>query len=175
MEQGNAANIGDPILIGVVVAIVTAIVTAFVTLLGQYCIQPKIAEKVQTKVEGWNQRRDIFFRATELVIQTFLSKQMTSETGQPTTHSKLRLPPSAEEINRVYYELVFVAKNKETIQMFLNLIPEVSKKERITLGDLTNFIHAAQEELGFTGVHLDNDQVFLLQPKDQPNVTIGYK
>ena len=158
-------------VVNLIAPLVTGIVVGLVMLGGQFLVQPRIAERTQSRTEGWNERRDIFLRATELAIQQFESLQMMSpKPGIPSIPSKLREPPSAEQINRVYYELVLVARSSRTIQAFLNVIPEMNKNKRVTLGDMLEFIYAARGELGFEEMRLKNDQVFFLQPKDVSGV-----
>lgn len=151
------------------VHLIEPIVVGIVVLSGQFLIQPLIAEKQQSRTERWNEKRRTLLNAMELIRRQFQSRQMSTKAGETTPPSELEEPPSAEQINNIYSQLLLVVKNRQTIRNFLDCLPGTSKRERITLGDWLEFANASRQELGFEEIQLKNEDLAFVQPKKKAN------
>src|ERR1039457_4148319 len=83
--------------------LVAPIVVGLVVLVGQFVLQPKIAQRQEALTERWKAKRDCYVKAMNLVNQKFASMKWEGKDAVNVEYAKSS-PPIAEEVNKCYDE-----------------------------------------------------------------------
>jgi len=143
---------------------VAPIVVGLVVLVGQFFIQPFIAQRQEILTAGWQAKRNCYIQAVNLVNQKFASMKWDGPDAANVEYKKSN-PPTSEELNKCYTELILFSENKEIIRIYLacfGILPEmrpIKQEYRIKLLELM------RKDLKFKAMHIEPDLVkFIVIP-----------
>ena len=130
---------------GPVKSIVGSIVVGIVMLLGQFIIQPLIAEKSLAKQELWRAKLKTYSEAITLVNKKFATIEW-HEDGQASS-SPTSEPPSVLDANNCFSKLVLLSTDNRIPRAFMSCMVPYDSNKTVTIGDLEKMIKLLRKDL----------------------------
>lgn len=147
--------------------LLSPVIVGCIMLLGQSWLQPIIAEKTRAKTERWEAKREVFINTIALVDKEFGATSFTIGIDVPKVKVKLSSPPSANEKNRCYRELLLYTKGREIIYAFIGCLGAREGQEMIWHKEKIRMIQLMRRELGFDEINLrEVDVRFFMEKVD---------
>ncbi len=148
------------------------LVVGLAVLVGQFFLQPHIAQKQESRVERLREKRRVFARAMQLIGEEIESSPLVPGPGAAPLSSRLSEPPSPDQINAVYGELLLVVNDPGTFRAFLACLRGKHNTDFIPLGRRITFADRCRQELGYEPIDLeDRDVVFWQRAAPQDSNT----
>ena len=138
--------------------LVAPIVVGLVVLVGQFVLQPKIAQRQEALTERWKAKRNCYVKAKNLVNQKFASMKWEGKDAVNVEYAKSS-PPIAEEVNKCYDELLLFSENKEIIRSYLACFGILPDMRPIQASYRIQLIGLMRNDLQFEGIDIQPDLV----------------
>ena len=120
--------------------IIGPIIIALIVIGAQFIIQPLMQQRITAQIELWLQKKQVYIKTIELIDKRFDS--MKFKDSEPK-----RNPPTTDEINNVYRQLLFFCDNGEILTDFHKFM-DFSIEGYCTPANGGNFIKLFREDLG---------------------------
>ena len=138
--------------------LVAPIIVGLVVLVGQFVLQPKIAQRQEALTERWKAKRDCYIKAMNLVNQKFASMKWEGKDAAKIEYAKSN-PPIAEEVNECYDELLLFSENKEIIRNYLACFGVLPDMRPIQASYRIQMIGLMRNDLQFEEIDIQPDLV----------------
>ena len=134
-----------------VAPIITAIIIAPFMLVAQFWIQPLIQERIKIHEELWLHKKQIYFKAAELIDERFDSMKFND--SEP-----VREAPIEKEMNDVYRELLLVSDNEEILTSFQKFM-DASIEDYCSPANRGKFLKLLRDDLGKSDLSADDEKI----------------
>jgi hypothetical protein len=131
-------------------------------LAGQSAVQPIVAESTRAKTERWTAKRDTYVRAVELVNRKFDHLEWHGPDAAP-NRDQLHTapPPTSEEVNRVYAEILLYATHEGVLSSFLRCFGFGQPGNLVLQRDRIAMISEMRKDLGCSELTVSPENVKL--------------
>ncbi len=129
-------------------------------LVGQFFLQPLIAQKTLAREELWRSKLNAYVEAIEIVNQKFLSATWSGPdfSGKSYTTGE---PPTSEKVNNAYAKLALLSDDPSVPHAYLACIEAYPSERPVGLNHRTKFITLCRKDLGTTDLNLDPKDIFI--------------
>ena len=131
--------------------VIGPIIVALIVIGAQFIIQPLMKQKITAQTELWLQKKQVYIETIELIDKRFDS--MKFKDSEP-----IATPPTTDEINNVYRQLLFFCDNGEILTDFHNFM-DFSVEGYCSPANRGNFIKLLREDLGKSKLSIVDEKI----------------
>lgn len=139
--------------------LIAPLVVGIIVLLGQSLLQPYVAEKVQSKTQRWDAKREAFISALSVVDQQFAAHPFTLGPDIANEPALSGAEPSAEALNTAYRALVLYANDRRIIDAYIGCLGVRKGQDQVWHQERIQLVELMRKELGFDALNLKPDDV----------------
>ena len=127
------------------------IILAIIVIVAQFFIQPLMQQKITAKTELWLQKKEVYIKTIELIDKRFDS--MKFQDSEPIGN-----PPTNDETNKVYRQLLFFCDNEKILTDFLKFMDKAIEGYCCP-ANRGNFMKLLREDLGKSKLSIAGEEI----------------